>query len=75
MRKSILEYIRQWAATLHEDLIGLREEVGAMREEMRGLTVLISQMHEDTILLRKELNRLKEFYPVEEEEQEPPWKM
>ncbi len=75
MRTSILETIRQWAATLHDDLVALREETKALRDDVRGLTLLVSEVHQETVRLRVEINRLKEFYPDEEEEQESPWKM
>jgi hypothetical protein len=75
MRRSILEAARHWLTTLHEDLVRLREETTALREDVRHLTALVEQVHAETVRLRKDFERLNDLYPAEDEEQEPRWKM
>jgi hypothetical protein len=75
MRISILEAARQWLTTLHEDLVKSREETAALREDLRHLTALVEQTHGEILQMRKDLERLNNISPAEDDEQEPRWKM
>jgi hypothetical protein len=68
MRKSILETIRNWAVILHEDLTGVRQEMEALRNDIRSLSAQIK-------LLNDEVERLKERDAYENEELKSEWEM
>jgi hypothetical protein len=75
MRISILEAARQWLTTLHEDLVKLREETTALREDLRHLTALVEQSQAEILQMRKDLEQWNNISPAEDDEQEPRWKM
>lgn len=75
MTKSIREAIKEWLNTLHNDLIGLREETQALRAEMKAMTELMMEMNRQITVLHDELNWIKERNQDEDDEQEPRWKM
>jgi hypothetical protein len=68
MRKSILETIRNWAVILHEDLTGVRQEMEALRNDIRSLSAQIK-------LLNDEVERLKERDAYEDEDLKSDWEM
>ena len=68
MRKSIIETIRHWAITLHEDLTSLRAEIAALRNDIRALSAQIK-------LLNDEVERLKEHELYQGENLKSDWEM
>ncbi|MGE0886544.1 MAG: hypothetical protein AB7P14_23650 [Blastocatellales bacterium] len=75
MTKSIREAIKEWLNTLHNDLVGLREETQALRVELKNMSELMMEMNRQITVLHDELNWIKERNQDEDDEQGPRWKM
>ncbi|MCI0336368.1 MAG: hypothetical protein L0226_02235 [Acidobacteria bacterium] len=68
MRKSIIETLKNWAITLHDDMTGLRSELEALRTDIRALSAQIA-------LLNEEVERLKERESYDGEDLKSDWEM
>lgn len=75
MTKSIREAIKEWLYTLHNDLVGLREETQALRVELKNMSQLMQEMNRQIAVLHDELNWIKERNEQKDDDQEPRWKM